>query len=209
MEAIMPNRYPTHDDILARLARAAQNGNRAKRRLAKKLATMSPDQLRRVSPDTFARLGPRGVALFAAASSDFKTIAVVPQAAPTRKKDTLSRRISRRWHFAHPLIKSVMVAALAGFSGIGCEVAFDFLAKQFDARTSGVIAGWPICPRLDFKANACVYRATSNHLDLLSIEKQTGIAQEILVAWNKHINFGLAVPVGALIAIPPIQTPSK
>jgi hypothetical protein len=74
----MPNNPLTVDEALDRLTVAARNGNRAKRRLAAKLAGMTPTQLLKVKPEAFARLGPTGLQLFAVASRTMRTVEPAP-----------------------------------------------------------------------------------------------------------------------------------
>lgn len=202
----MPHENSNLAEALARLARAAQNGNRAKRRLARKLATMSPEQLRGVNPDVFARLGPSGLTLFAAASRNFKTLASAPQNTRPVNKGTFANWLRRKWHFCNPLIKCVVVATLIGFCGIASRLAFDDAAVGFSGGSRETIDGWPICSRLDMAADGCVYRVSSDRLTLSIIVVDTGISEVNLLAWNKHVDFRFAIPAGSLITIPPRGT---
>lgn len=85
----MPNNPLTIDDALERLTVAARNGNRAKRRLAAKLAAMTPAQLRKVKPEAFARLGPAGLQLFAVASRTMRTVEAARRTS-VRPRSTIS-----------------------------------------------------------------------------------------------------------------------
>ena len=104
MEAAMPLDNQDLDHLLARLASAARSGNRAKRRLARKLATMSPQQLQHVDPDIFARLGPQGLKLFAAASRNFKSVAAAPQPIKVRGSESSQ---NRPVSYTHLLLKPI------------------------------------------------------------------------------------------------------
>lgn len=84
----------TITEALLRLTAAARNGNRAKRRLARKLASLTPDQLRRINPEVFVRLGPQGLLLFAAMSKSVRNVASTP--APAKIKETQAALQSRK-----------------------------------------------------------------------------------------------------------------
>jgi len=163
MEAAMPLDNQDLDHLLARLASAARSGNRAKRRLARKLATMSPQQLQHVDPDIFARLGPQGLKLFAAASRNFKSVAAAPQPIKVRGSESSQNRLRRRWHFAHPLIKCLVIAILIGLCGVAAAGIVNATKAAIDHRTTKQAAnGWPTCVRRDHTSDGCIYRASSS-----------------------------------------------
>lgn len=187
---------------LTRLVSAARSGNRAKRRLARKLATMSPQQLQHVDPGTFARLGPEGLKLFAAASRTFRSVAAAPQPIKARRTESAYNELRRRWHFAHPLIKCLMIAMLIGFCGAAAAGLVEAITTAIDHRPKETINGWPTCVRLDHASDGCIYRASSNRLTLAQIEAMTGLSSEIVIAWNTHLDFRFGLSPGTLILIP-------
>ncbi|MDI2076150.1 hypothetical protein [Bradyrhizobium sp. Mp27] len=181
---------------------AARNGNRAKRRLARKLASLTPDQLRRINPEVFARLGPQGLLLFAALSKNIRDVASTP--APAKVKQTRSglENVKRSWHFAHPLLKCLAVTALCGVIGVITEHLSHPLLETIGGRRTEVVARWPVCARLDFVERDRVYRASSGQLTIDRVVALTGLTPDVVVAANPHLDFRLALPPGSLVVIP-------
>lgn len=200
----MPNNPITVDEALDRLAAAASNGNRAKRRLAAELATMTPEQLRKVKPEAFARLGLAGLQLFAVASKSMRTVEPRPtKTARPAKQDGPLVRARRWWHFAHPLTKCLLVMTVCGGVGGAAAHLGGTAVDYFESHQTEVIGGWPVCRRLDPAADRCVYRALSNTLTIDRIVGMTGIPGDVIVAWNRHLDFRYALPRGSLVVIPP------
>lgn len=192
----------TVTEALLRLTAAARNGNRAKRRLARKLASLTPGQLRRINPEVFARLGPEGLLLFATMSRNVRDVAATP--APTKIKETRSALESfrRAWHFAHPLLKCLAVTALCGAIGVIAEHLSHPLLETIGGRRTEVIARWPVCARLDSAERNCVYRASSGQLTIDRVVALTGLTPDVVVAANPHLDFRFALPPGSLVVIP-------
>jgi hypothetical protein len=199
----MANEHLTVEQAFDRLADAAKNGNRAKRRLAKKLAGMTAAQLRNVNPAVFARLGPEGLKVFAAASVSLRNLAlVVPNSQPT-KTESLLDRLKRRGRFMHPLLKCLVVAAV--YAAVGATAAYfsDPILKLITGHKTEMIAeGWPLCETLDRNHDGCVYRTMSETLTIDRILEQTGLSPADLMTSNPHLDFRFTVPRGALIVVP-------
>jgi hypothetical protein len=202
----MPNNPLTVDEALDRLTVAAHNGNRAKRRLAAKLAGMTPTQLLKVKPEAFARLGPAGLQLFAVASRTMHTVGSAPTK-PARpvKQDGPVVRVRRWWHFAHPLAKCLLVMTVCGVVGGAAAYLSETAVDYFESRQAEVIGGWPVCQRLDPTADRCVYRTMSDTLTIDRIVVMTGLPHGVIAAWNHHIDFRYFLARGTLVVIPPRQ----
>lgn len=186
--------------VLARLADAARSGNRAKRQLARKLASMSPAQLQTVSPEAFVRLGPEGLKMFASAAADMSDVA--PPDLPIRKSASRLELIASRWHFANPLFKCLAVTVVCGALGVSAASLSRPILNLVAYSAPKEIQGWPICTRLDRGDRGCVYQARSHTLTLDRIATMTRLSPESLVEWNRHIDFRFRVPRGAWVVIP-------
>lgn len=197
----MPD-HLTVTEALLRLTTAARNGNRAKRRLARKLASLTPDQLRRINPEVFARLGPQGLLLFAALSKSIRDVASTSAPAKSKETGTALEKFRRGWHFAHPLLKCLAVAALCGVIGVITEHLSHPLLETIGGHGTGVVARWPVCARLDFVQRDCVYRASSGQLTIDRVVALTGLMPDAVVAANPHLDFRFALPPGSLIVVP-------
>jgi hypothetical protein len=202
----MPNSALTIDEALDRLTVAARNGNRAKRRLAAKLAAMTPVQLRKVKPEAFARLGPAGLQLFAIASRTMRTVELAPtktaRLAKPEKLDGPRVRARRWWHFAHPLAKCLVVMTVCGVLGGAAARLGQAAVDHFVSRQAEMISGWPVCGQLDPAADRCVYRTMSDTLTIDRIVAMTGIPDDVLVASNRHLDLRHSLSRGSLVVIP-------
>jgi hypothetical protein len=199
----MPVEHLTVEQALERLADAAKSGNRAKRRLANKLARMTAAQLRRVNPAVFARLGPAGLKVFAAASVSLRNLApALPNFLPA-KTEPLLDRLKRKWHFMHPLLKCLVVATVCAVVGVAAAYFSASVLKLIIGQQTEMIAdGWPLCEKLDRDHDGCVYRTSSGTLTIDRIHVQTGLSPEDLVTSNPHLDWRFALPRGALIVVP-------
>lgn len=189
-------------EALLRLTTAARNGNRAKRRLARKLASLTPDQLRRVNPEVFARLGPQGLLLFAATSKNIRDVASMPAPAKIKERRAALESFRRSWHFAHPLLKCLAVTALCGVIGVIAERLSNPLLETIGGRRTEFVARWPVCARLEFAKRDCVYRASSDQLTIDRVVALTGLTTDVVAAANPHLDFRFALPPGSLVVIP-------
>jgi hypothetical protein len=199
----MPVEHLTVEQALERLADAAKSGNRAKRRLANKLAGMTAAQLRNVNPAVFARLGPAGLKVFAAASISLRNLApAVPNSRPA-KAEPLLDRFKREWHFMHPLLKCLAAATVCAAVGVTASYfsasALNLITRH---KTEMISEGWPLCEKLDRDHDGCVYRTLSGTLTIDRILEQTGLSTTDLVTSNPHLDFRFAIPRGALIVVP-------
>jgi hypothetical protein len=192
----------TVTEAFQRLAAAAHNGNRARRRLARKLASLPPDQLRRVNPEVFVRLGPQGLLLFALLSKSIRNVVPPPAAATTPKTVSIFEKFTRTWHFAHPLLKCLAVAVLCGGGGLAASRLSHPLHDLIGGHRAEVIAGWPVCERLDLDERGCIYRASSDQLTLGRVATLSGLSPDVVTAANPHLDFRSALPRGALLLIP-------
>lgn len=198
----MPVEPLTVEQALDRLADAAKNGNRAKRRLAKTLAGMTAAQLRNVNPAVFARLGPAGLKVFAAASADLRNLAPAAPNSQVVKTEPLRGRLKRKWHFMHPLLKCLAVTAVCAAVGVTASYFSASMLKLITGHKTEMIAeGWPLCEKLDRDHDGCVYRTASATLTIDRILAQTGLSLEDLVTSNPHLDFRFALPRGALIVV--------
>jgi hypothetical protein len=200
----MPDHLTTAE-ALQRLIAAARNGNRAKRRLIRKLAGMTPVQLSRINPEVFARLGPQGLSLFASLNKSIRNVAPVAAPAPTKRAETIFERSKRRWHFAHPLLKCLTLTALCGVMGMTASRLSNPLLEVVAGRQTEVIAGWPVCERLDLDERGCVYRASSDQLTIDRVVALTGLMPDVVVAANPHLDFRAVLPRGPTQALRPRQ----
>jgi hypothetical protein len=199
----MANEHLTVEQALDRLADAAKSGNRAKRRLAKKLAGMTAAQLRNVNPAVFARLGPAGLKVFAAASVSLRNLAPAVPNSRRAKTEPLLDRLKRRSHFMHPLMKCLAAAAVCAAVGAPAAYFSDPVLKLITGHKTEMIAeGWPLCEKLDRDHDGCVYRTLSGTLTIDRILEQTGLSPADLVTSNPHLDFRFTVPRGALILVP-------
>lgn len=198
----MPVDRLTVPEALERLTSAARNGNRAKRRLAQKLATMTPTQLRKVNPETFARLGPDGLKIFAAASRSLRGVAPSAQPVQAGKTEPNSNMLRRKWHFAHPVLKCLVAMAVSGVIGVAAAQLSRPLLNLITAPGREMINDWPVCERIDRSATGCIYRTSSNKLTIDKIVAMTGLSPEIVIAWNGHLDFRFTLPPGALVVVP-------
>ena len=190
------------DEALERLNSAARGGNRAKRRLATKLASMTPAQLRRVPPDTFVRLGPDGLRDFAEKSQSRNLRGAATESPPPPKPELLFPRLRRKWHFAHPALKCAVAVALSGTVGIGANFLSERAIDFYHLQNAEKIAGWPKCKRLDRGDWDCVYQTSSDEMTLNRIVSLTHLSPATLAAWNSHLDFRYALPPNSLVVIP-------
>lgn len=196
----MPDHLTTAE-ALQRLVATARNGNRAKRRLIRKLAGMTPAQLRRVNPAVFARLGPDGLPLLASLSASIRNVAATTAPTSAGSTETILAKIRRRWHFTHPLLKCLMVTALCGSLGV---IASRLSNPLIDAMGFHKVdnEGWPVCKRLDLDERGCIYRASSDTLTIARIVALTGLSPDEVSAANPHLDVRFVLPRGSLIVIP-------
>lgn len=182
---------------LRHLAASADNGRRAKARLAAQLAKMPVAQLRKVDPAVLAALGPDGMKLFALARKTDTGLKPVERARPgSRKPGNLSR-----WH-RHPWVMGLSVALLCAVAG---AAAARSAALAMDSGVFGPVhtyQGWPVCRRLDMASHGCVYRTTSDNLTIEKIMALTRLAAQILVSANPHIDFHYRLSPGTVLIVP-------
>jgi hypothetical protein len=183
--------------MFSQLAKNAIGGKHAKKRLGRKLAGLSPEKLKQVSPAVFALLGPVGLAEFAAHSKRMSDIVSEPKASG-RRKSPFKFSFRKAWRFWHPNLQAAAITVVTTVIGLALSAILEM--HPVPPSPTPRIGTWPVCATLDSWTDGCRYIVTWRGTTLAMLAVPLDISAKRL-AFNNDINANAPLNVGSSIIV--------
>ena len=195
--------------LKAKLRESKERGRKARASLVNRLATMTPDQLRKVNPILIRQLGPSGLAELANRSRIFVGMqtAETSTGAPVSTKRTwwatirgavkTAIHVVKRKHLFKTIAQKILVATALGLLlSIGAHLAAVVLVGDH-----GPTGPASACSSLDLWVTDCVYTTQSDTLTAMDAARYLGEPLSQFVMDNPGAPLAWPLPKGTRIRV--------